>query len=169
MRRGSVLEAKSSRPQRRAHGPRIPSAQRAGAGFSGDKLPRPTVSLPEELLDMNADEFREVLRDVIREELGMSEVALGGRWQDGELVLKPGKEGTQEKHVPIDVFFRKIVGIRDKLRVLEQKINGHAKLAEDEKLQLQQYITQCYGALTTFNLLFAEKNEGFVGQKGEGD
>jgi hypothetical protein len=123
--------------------------------------------IPEELLDMDADEFREVLRDVIREELGVTEVALGGRWQGGEVIMKPGKEGTAEKRVPIEALFRKIIGIRDKLRVLEQKVNAHPKLTDEEKLQMQQYVTACYGALTTFNVLFAERADSFVGQKGD--
>ncbi len=112
---------------------------------------------------MDANEFRQVLREVIQEELGVSAVALGGRWQGGEIVLKPGKEGTAEKRIPLEAFFHKIVMIRDKLRVLEQKINGSDKLADEDKVQLQQYITQCYGSLTTFNLLFADKDEGFAG------
>jgi hypothetical protein len=123
--------------------------------------------LPEELLDMNADEFREVLREVIRDELGVADVELGGRWQGGEVILKPGKEGTQEKRIPIETLFAKVVMIRDKLRVLEQKINAHGKLAADEKVQMQQYITGCYGSLTTFNVLFANKGDSFVGQKGD--
>src|SRR5262249_25048147 len=72
-----------------------------------------TFTLPEELLDMNADEFRAVLRQVIRDELGMSTVQIGGRWHGGELVMKPGKDGTADKRVPIETFFHKIVMIRD--------------------------------------------------------
>lgn len=124
-------------------------------------------TLPEELTDMNADEFREVLREVLRDELGVGDAALGQRWEGGEVILKPGKEGTQEKRIPIDSLFSKIVSIRDKLRVLEQKVNAHPKLASEEKVQLQQYITGCYGSLTTFNVLFAEKADTFVGQKGD--
>jgi hypothetical protein len=123
--------------------------------------------LEEELLDMNADEFREVLREVLRDELGVSDIELGGRWQGGEMILKPGKEGTQEKRVPLEALFSKIVMIRDKLRVLEQKINGNAKLTSEEKVQLQQYVTGCYGSLTTFNVLFADKKDQFVGQRGD--
>jgi hypothetical protein len=125
------------------------------------------VVLPEELLDMDVDEFRNVLRQVIREELATSPVELGARWRGGELVLVPGNKETAEKRVPLDAFFHKIVMMRDKLRVLEQKVNGSAQLGADEKVQLQQYITQCYGTLTTFNVLFADKNDHFVGQKSE--
>jgi hypothetical protein len=125
------------------------------------------IEIPEEILEMDKDEFREVLRDVIRDELGVTDVELGNRWQGGEVVLKPGKEGVQEKRVPIEALFRKIIGIRDKLRVLEQKINANTKLTDEEKLQLQQYITQSYGSLTTFNVLFADRKDAFVGQKGD--
>lgn len=124
-------------------------------------------TLPEELLDMNADEFREILRDVIREELGVGDPQLGQRWEGGEMILKPGKEGTQEKRIPIETMFSKVVSIRDKLRVLEQKINGNGKLTAEEKVQMQGYVTGCYGSLTTFNLLFANKGDQFVGQKGD--
>lgn len=116
---------------------------------------------------MDADEFRRVLRDVIREELGVSRVALGARWEGGEIVMKPGKADTQEKRVPIESFFHKIVMMRDKLRVLEQKVNAHPKLSDEEKVQMQTYITGCYGSLTTFNVLFADKADGFSGQKGD--
>jgi hypothetical protein len=124
---------------------------------------RVPLKLPEDLLDMNPDEFRSVLREVLRDELGVSEVELGARWVGGEVVLRPGKEGTQEKRVSIDSFFHKVVMIRDKLRVLEQRINAHAKLTDEEKVQMQQYVTGCYGTLTTFNVLFADREEGFAG------
>ena len=123
--------------------------------------------LPEELLDMNADEFREVLREVIRDELGVSNTPLSARWEGGEVILKPGKEGTQEKRIPIEALFAKVVMIRDKLRVLEQKLNANPKLTAEEKVVMQQYVTGCYGSLTTFNVLFANKTDNFVGQKGD--
>jgi len=119
--------------------------------------------LPQEIdIDMDQQEFRRVLREVLQEELGFSPVELGDRWRDGELVLKPGREETQEKRVPIETFFKKLIAIRDKLRVLEQKLNSSG-LSETEKVQLQQYITGCYGSLTTFNVLFADREERFVG------
>jgi len=116
---------------------------------------------------MDQEEFRKVLREVLLDELGVRDVALGERWQGGEVVLIPGKAGTQEKRVPIDSFFRKVVLIREKLRVLEQRINGHEKLSDEDRLQLQQYITQCYGSLTTFNALFRDKEDHFAGQAGK--
>lgn len=112
---------------------------------------------------MDISEFRRVLREVLSDELGVGEAELGGRWDGGEIVLKPGKPGLQEKRIPIDVFFKKIVMLRDKLRVLEQKINAHDQLSAAEKVQMQQYITGCYGTLTTFNVLFSTKEDQFVG------
>jgi hypothetical protein len=145
--------------------------------LSGGRAPSPpsehavhrsaVVDLPEDLLEMNSDEFRKVLSAVIREELGVGEVNLAGRWDGGEVIIKSAKEGVQEKRVPVDAFFHKIVMVRDRLRVLEQKINGHPKLGDDEKVQLQQYVTACYGSLTTFNVLFADREDQFVGQKGD--
>ena len=114
---------------------------------------------------MDQETFRQVLREVLLDELGVRDVELGDRWNDGELVLVPGKEGTQEKRIPLDVFFKKIVMVRDKLRVLEQKVNGNKNLSDEEKVYLQQYITGCYGSLTSFNILFKRKEDQFAGQK----
>jgi len=126
--------------------------------------PRPTI--PSEIgIDMDQDTFRQVLREVLLDELGIRDVEMGERWNDGELVLVPGREGTQEKRIPLDVFFKKLVMVRDKLRVLEQKINSHKGLTDEEKVQFQQYVTGCYGSLTTFNVLFRKKEEQFSGAK----
>jgi hypothetical protein len=126
---------------------------------------RPARSpLPREVgIDMDQDEFRAVLREILLDELGVRDTELGDRWQNGELVLVPGKAGTQEKRIPIDSLFRKVVLIREKLRVLEQKINSHDKLDDNDRVQLQQYVTQCYGSLTTFNVLFKHKDDQFAG------
>ena len=157
-----------SRPE-----PRPVTARRGGRASpavgvsSAAAAPAAPLTLPEDLLDMDADEFKRVLSQVIREELGVGTIELSGRWDGGEMILKPGKEGLQEKRIPLDSLFHKIVMIRDRLRVLEQKINTHPKLASDEKVQLQQYVTGCYGSLTTFNVLFANREDQFVGQKGD--
>ena len=128
--------------------------------------PPPRKAIPQELgIDMDQEEFRQVLREVLLDELGVRDVDIGDRWHGGELVIKPGREGTADKSIPLDIFFKKIVQVRDKLRVLEQKVNGHKGLTNEDKVQLQQYITSCYGSLTTFNVLFKEKKDHFVGQK----
>ena len=136
-------------------------------GTTADDNAAFNLILPEDLLDMDADEFRRVLRYVIRDELGIADVDIAGKWEGGEVILRPGKEGLQEKRIPIDALFSKVVMIRDKLRVLEQKINGNPKLGAEDKVQLQQYVTGCYGSLTTFNVLFADREDQFVGQKGD--
>jgi hypothetical protein len=95
-------------------------------------------------------------------------VPLGERWIGGKIVLYPGNTGLQPKEIPIDVFFNKIIMLRDRLRVMEQRINSHDKLTEEDKINLQQYLTRIYGSLTTFNVLFKEKEHNFIGEKSAG-
>jgi hypothetical protein len=104
--------------------------------------------------------------EISREEQPAIELAM--RWKGGELILKPGDAALALKSLPIETFFHKIVMVRDRLRVMEAQINGHKVLTDAEKVDLEQYITRIYGSLTTFNVLFKDKKDHFVGQKGEG-
>ena len=105
------------------------------------------------------------LLSILKKWNGLGEpVAIGDKWKGGKMILEPGQAGLAAKDVPIDVFFHKIVMLRDRLRVMEQKINA-SNLEEIEKVELQQYITRIYGSLTTFNVLFKSQNDYFVGEK----
>jgi hypothetical protein len=103
-----------------------------------------------------------LLRRIIREEAGLTPAVPADRWRDGELVLRPGRQELQEKSWPIETFFHKIVMLRNRLRVLEQQING-SDLPQEGKLKLQGYVTACYGSLTSFNILFADEEDRFRG------
>jgi len=120
---------------------------------------------------LDDEDFRKIvqaMRAVLNAEQSVSG-HIAERWLGGQLIMKPGRAGTQEKTIPIEEFFRKIVAVRERLRVLEQRINSHPKLGDEDRLQLQEYITRAYGSLTTFNLLFAEAEDRFTGTKGSGD
>ena len=98
---------------------------------------------------------------------GLTEtVPLGDKWIKGILLLQPADKSLKPKEIPIEDFFHKIVMLRDRLRVLEQNINSSKTLNDEEKVNIQQYITRCYGSLTTFNVLFKNKEQYFVGEKG---
>jgi hypothetical protein len=106
-----------------------------------------------------------LLRRIIREETGLTPVTPAAKWRGGQMILKPGKADLQEKAIPIETFFHKIVMLRNRLRTLEQQINA-ADMPEDAKVKLQSYITGCYGSLTSFNILFAEEDDQFKGSGG---
>ncbi|MBO0329805.1 hypothetical protein [[Muricauda] lutisoli] len=94
-------------------------------------------------------------------------VAIADKWKGGKLILEPD-DGTANKEMPIETFFHKIVMVRDRIRVMEQKINSSKNLEDQEKVYLQQYITRIYGSLTSFNVLFKTKSDHFVGERGKG-
>jgi hypothetical protein len=121
--------------------------------------------LPEDVIAMTKEEFAQAIREALRDEA--SEVRLSPRWEGGTLILKPGDPAAQAKEVPLDALLHKIVLVRDRLRVLEQKVNAHPRLSDAEKVEMQQYVTRCYGSLTTFNVLFRDEADRFVGEKGD--
>lgn len=112
-------------------------------------------------------EVERILTNIIKKHSDLQEtVPLGNRWLGGKMVLMPGNPGLAPKEIPIDVFFNKIIMLRDRLRVMEQRINASDKLNEEDKVNLQQYLTRIYGSLTTFNVLFKEEKDHFVGDRG---
>jgi hypothetical protein len=114
-----------------------------------------------------SSEVEKSLLKILRLWGGLTEtVPLGDKWKGGTLLLQSGDKSIKPKEIPIDVFFHKIVMARDRLRVLEQQINGHKGLSDEDKINLQQYITRIYGSFTTFNVLFKNKEEWFIGEKG---
>lgn len=127
----------------------------------------------EEIIPQNVSEEIETtsqleisLLKILRLWNGATEIVkLGERWKQGTLILQPFDKSLKPKEIPIEDFFHKIVMLRDRLRVMEQQINAHKKLSDEEKVNLQQYITRIYGSLTTFNVLFRDKEKWFVGDK----
>src|SRR5215469_13239330 len=122
-------------------------------------------------LEQPLNQFVESTIEKVIERLGLekpdaSVTELGSRWQNGKMVLHPSDPSLQTKEIPLEVLFHKIIGIRNQLRVLEQKINSHTILTDADKVEMQQYVSRCYGSLTTFNLLFKTK-EGQFSSKGE--
>ena len=133
-----------------------------------------TDTLLDEIIAENATVELETTSDVEKSLLkilrlwnGVSEVVpMGDKWKGGTMLLQTADKTLKPKEIPIEDFFHKIVMLRDRLRVLEQNINSNKKLSDEEKVNIQQYITRCYGSLTTFNVLFKDKENWFVGEKG---
>jgi hypothetical protein len=149
---GAALQSEIARPR--------------AAGTSSTP-PEPLVSPRERRFsamshDASVADLETLIRTIIREESGLTAVVPAEKWRGGELVLRPGRPGVQEKSWPIETFFHKIVMLRNRLRTLEQHVNA-SELPDDQKLKLQAYITGCYGSLTSFNVLFADEADKFVG------
>jgi hypothetical protein len=124
--------------------------------------PQVTVSgLNLPLKQLVAEMLAEALKKLALRQPDSVVEKLGLRWHGGKLVMHPADAALQTKEVPLETFFHKIVMVRNNLRVLEQKINSHEKLSDGEKVEMQQYITKSYGSLTTFNMLFKEKDDQF--------
>lgn len=122
---------------------------------------------PIDTQGFNIEEFENLLVYTL-DKYGMLQetVELGDKWIGGKIIIQPENTAMQSKEIPIETFFHKIVMVRDRLRVLEQNINSNDKLNDEEKINLQQYITKVYGSLTTFNILFKDKDQQFVGSGG---
>jgi hypothetical protein len=155
-------------------GPRIGTAPEArverssGGTARRDREPFPIVSERERVgpaMSAEQTDIEMLLRRVIREETGISPVTPADKWRGGTLVLRPGTPGLQERSWPIETFFHKVVMLRNRLRTLEQQVNG-AELPEELKVKLQSYISGCYGSLTSFNVLFADEEDHFKGAGG---
>jgi hypothetical protein len=115
--------------------------------------------------DATPGDLEKLLRRIIREESGLTPVVPADKWRGGHLVLRPGNPALQDKVWPIETFFHKVVMLRNRLRTLEQQVNG-SDLPDDQKVRLQSYVTGCYGTLTSFNILFAEEDDQFRGAGG---
>jgi hypothetical protein len=121
-------------------------------------------ALEGEVDSVSFSDVEKSLKNLLQKWSDVSQVVpIADKWKGGKIILEPGTN-TQNKEVPIDTFFHKITMVRDRIRVMEQKINA-SNLDESEKIDLQQYITRIYGSLTTFNVLFKNPNDYFVGEK----
>ena len=120
-----------------------------------------------ELSHESWQEMKAALRDVLEEELGTGRCNIARKWDGGKLILKPCDDAMQPREIPMEIFFKKITSVREKLRVLEQKLNNHDRLSYEDKTEFQTLITRAYGSLTTFNILFRDEKDRFSGQKSD--
>jgi hypothetical protein len=123
-------------------------------------------AVEDEVDTISFSEVEQSLISILRRWSDASSITpIADKWKGGSLVLKPGDSNLSDKEIPMDTFFHKIVMVRDRIRVMEQKINSSSNLDDQEKVDLQQYITRIYGSLTTFNVLFKNQSDNFVGEK----
>jgi hypothetical protein len=145
--------------------------------FMGSGTKQIKLNFPLEIIESVAPEadlvslfdVEQAVAKVLQKWSDISEIVpLGDKWKGGKMILKPGRHDLATKEIPIDAFFHKIVMVRDRIRVMEQKVNASA-LSDEEKVDIQQYITRIYGSLTTFNVLFKLPEQQFVGEKGKNE
>lgn len=170
--RGEHVPDRDAAPSTRARalkpiGPAVRSSSGAVKTTLGGPSLAPRIDPNSEIDLEGATMTRAELMELFLEASGLAEVPLAQKWEGGTVKLVPGNPQLQPKDLPIDGLFHKVVMIRNNLRTLEQKLNSHPKLTDAEKVELQQYITRSYGSLTTFNVLFKDKGDQFVGQKGD--
>ena len=159
--RTDVQPARGVEPTERQSAPRPPRQERQSFPLVSE---RERMASPMAVSSDQPD-LEMLLRRIIREEAGVSAVPPAEKWRGGTMLLKPGN-GSQDKSWPIETFFHKIVMIRNRLRTLEQQVNG-MDMPEDLKVKLQSYISGCYGSLTSFNVLFADDEDQFKGAGGD--
>ncbi|HVJ26164.1 MAG TPA: hypothetical protein VM493_01440, partial [Vicinamibacterales bacterium] len=143
---------------------RATESQATSRQVRSPREPFPIVSERERIAppmtDLSGTDLEMVLRRIIREESGITAVTPAEKWRGGTIALRPGNPALQEKTIPIETFFNKVVMLRNRLRTLEQQVNA-TELPPDVKVKLQGYISGCYGSLTTFNVLFADEEDQF--------
>lgn len=151
-------------------GPKAETAAAPSRQARPAREPFPLVSERERIAppmtDLSGTDLEMVLRRIIREEAGISAVPPAEKWRGGTLALRPGNPSLQEKTIPIETFFNKIVMVRNRLRTLEQQVNA-TEMPADVKVKLQGYISGCYGSLTSLNVLFADEIDQFKGSGGD--
>ena len=116
-------------------------------------------------MDLSWNDIRTIMKEVIEEDFGSGRYEMTPRFEKGTLIFRPADSALKDREVPVEVFFKKITAVREKLRVLEQKINNTEALSDTERAEFQLYITRAYGSLTTFNFLFHRDDQRFTGIK----
>lgn len=118
-------------------------------------------------MELNLDTIKLALRQVLHEETGAGRYEIAPRWDGGTLILKPADASQKAKEMPLNAFFKKVTSVREKLRVLEQKVNSSPSLTVEERAEFQMLVTRAYGSLTSFNVLFKQEEDRFHGTGGD--
>ncbi len=137
-----------------------------GKAYDGFQL---IEAAPAQTSTVELEDVVEAVKNVFDMHYEVTEIIeLGDKWEGGTMILQPADKSLKPKEIPVENFFHKIVMLRDRLRVMEQKVNAHTKMTDSEKVEMQQYITRIYGSLTTFNVLFRSKKDWFIGDTSKG-